>query len=273
MVWRHTGLARIAAALATVAALLVVAGCKRDIYAVNEANPFYQAGLEARQAGRYEEAAKEFRSCVYYSPTSYKAHLQLAVLYDDHLDDPAAALVHYRRCLEGAADPSIQAQASAALERAELRLYESLAPRYAPAMPAPVVQTPPTAITPAATVAGVAPPVPVPAEAIPVEAIPPTTPGDPSPATEPPPGTVAQVEPVPAETPLERPDRSEFLRSRILATHTIASGDTLEKLAKQYYGDSSKWPFIYNANRDTLTAANKLRIGQKIRIPSLERPR
>jgi nucleoid-associated protein YgaU len=50
-------------------------------------------------------------------------------------------------------------------------------------------------------------------------------------------------------------------------THVVASGDTLGKIAKQYYGDASLYQQIFEANRDVLKDPNKIFPGQKLRIP------
>lgn len=50
-------------------------------------------------------------------------------------------------------------------------------------------------------------------------------------------------------------------------THTVASGDTLSSIAKQYYGDAAKWTKIFEANRDVLPDANSLKLGQRLKIP------
>ncbi len=49
--------------------------------------------------------------------------------------------------------------------------------------------------------------------------------------------------------------------------HVVATGETLSKIAKQYYGDPALYPRIFEANRDILTDPNKIRPGQKLRIP------
>jgi len=49
--------------------------------------------------------------------------------------------------------------------------------------------------------------------------------------------------------------------------HVVRSGDTLSKLAAHYYGDATLYPKIFDANRDQLTDPNKIRVGQKLRIP------
>lgn len=50
-------------------------------------------------------------------------------------------------------------------------------------------------------------------------------------------------------------------------TYTVRSGDTLSKIAKQFYGDASKYPVIYEANRDVLKDPNVIHPGQTLRIP------
>ena len=49
--------------------------------------------------------------------------------------------------------------------------------------------------------------------------------------------------------------------------YEVKGGDTLSKIAKQYYGDPSLYPKIFDANRDTLKDPNLIRVGQKLRIP------
>ena len=50
-------------------------------------------------------------------------------------------------------------------------------------------------------------------------------------------------------------------------THLVQAGDTLSKLAQKYYGDASLYPKIFEANRDVLSDPNKIKVGQKLRIP------
>lgn len=50
-------------------------------------------------------------------------------------------------------------------------------------------------------------------------------------------------------------------------TYTVVSGDTLSKIAKQYYGDANDWPKIFDANRDKLSNPDKINIGQVLQIP------
>lgn len=52
--------------------------------------------------------------------------------------------------------------------------------------------------------------------------------------------------------------------------HTVASGDTLGKIAKTYYGSAMKYPAIFEANKPMLTNPDKIYPGQVLRIPALD---
>ncbi len=49
--------------------------------------------------------------------------------------------------------------------------------------------------------------------------------------------------------------------------YTVKPGDTLSKIAKQFYGSASKYPVIFEANKPMLTDPNKIYVGQNLRIP------
>lgn len=51
--------------------------------------------------------------------------------------------------------------------------------------------------------------------------------------------------------------------------HRVVSGDTLSKIAKQYYGDISKYPEIFEANQPMLKDPDKIYPGQVLRVPPL----
>ncbi|MBC8041498.1 MAG: LysM peptidoglycan-binding domain-containing protein, partial [Opitutaceae bacterium] len=49
--------------------------------------------------------------------------------------------------------------------------------------------------------------------------------------------------------------------------HTIASGDSLSKISKQYYGTANRWNDILQANKDVIRNPDALVLGTKLRIP------
>ena len=52
--------------------------------------------------------------------------------------------------------------------------------------------------------------------------------------------------------------------------HKVVSGDTLSKIAKEFYGDAMKYPVIFEANQPMLEDPDKIYPGQVLRIPPLE---
>lgn len=49
--------------------------------------------------------------------------------------------------------------------------------------------------------------------------------------------------------------------------YTVASGDSLSKIAKKYYGDASQWRRIFEANRDQIEDPDLIQPGWKLVIP------
>jgi hypothetical protein len=49
--------------------------------------------------------------------------------------------------------------------------------------------------------------------------------------------------------------------------YTVKAGDTLSKIAKAQYGDASKYPAIFEANKPMLKDPNKIFVGQVLRVP------
>jgi nucleoid-associated protein YgaU len=51
-------------------------------------------------------------------------------------------------------------------------------------------------------------------------------------------------------------------------TYTVASGDSLSKIAHKFYGDAKEWRRIFEANRDVVKDPDRIFPGQKLKIPS-----
>ena len=50
-------------------------------------------------------------------------------------------------------------------------------------------------------------------------------------------------------------------------TYTVAKGDTLSKIAKEFYGEANKYHQIFEANKPMLKDPDKIYPGQMLRIP------
>jgi LysM repeat protein len=50
-------------------------------------------------------------------------------------------------------------------------------------------------------------------------------------------------------------------------TYTVKPGDSLSKIAQQFYGKASDYSKIFEANRDKLKDPDKIQVGQELVIP------
>lgn len=55
----------------------------------------------------------------------------------------------------------------------------------------------------------------------------------------------------------------------VFANHTVKSGETLGKIAKQYYGNAMKYTAIFEANTNILKNPDVIHPGQELVIPNL----
>ena len=50
-------------------------------------------------------------------------------------------------------------------------------------------------------------------------------------------------------------------------TYTVKKGDSLWKIAKQFYGDGGLWSRIHDANRNVIKDPDRIQPGSVLRIP------
>ena len=55
-------------------------------------------------------------------------------------------------------------------------------------------------------------------------------------------------------------------QSDVFGVHKVVGGDTLSKIAKHYLGDANRYMEIFNANKDTLTSPDLIKVGQHLTI-------
>jgi nucleoid-associated protein YgaU len=75
----------------------------------------------------------------------------------------------------------------------------------------------------------------------------------------------SEEKPKPVTKPI--PAASDKAPVTMQQQYTVKAGDTLSKLAEQFYNSMTKWEKIYEANRDQLKNPNYIFIGQKLIIP------
>ena len=49
--------------------------------------------------------------------------------------------------------------------------------------------------------------------------------------------------------------------------YVVKKGDSLSKIAEEFYGDKMLYPKIFEANSNVLSDPNKIKPGQRLRIP------
>jgi nucleoid-associated protein YgaU len=83
---------------------------------------------------------------------------------------------------------------------------------------------------------------------------------------------VPLVTATPTAAPTTPPQKDQPTAAAQAATkervHEVVSGDTLAKIAIQYYGDETQFQKIFEANRDVLSTPDSLQVGQKLKIPN-----
>ena len=57
-------------------------------------------------------------------------------------------------------------------------------------------------------------------------------------------------------------------RTDVYGYHTVKSGDTLSAIAKKLLGSANRYTEIFNANKDQLSDPDKIKVGQKLVIPT-----
>ncbi len=77
-------------------------------------------------------------------------------------------------------------------------------------------------------------------------------------------GTPPARKPAAAAEEAPEPDSTEQPSSRF---YTVKSGDTLGKIAREFYGSASKYPVIFEANKPMLKNPDRIYPGQVLRIP------
>lgn len=99
-------------------------------------------------------------------------------------------------------------------------------------------------------------------------AAPPVVAEAPSQPVEPAPAEVEKADPKKAQ--VEKAEPRPVAEPKLVGgkrVHTVASGDTLYKLARRYYGDAEQWEKIRDANKKTLKNGKDLALGMELVIP------
>lgn len=260
---------------------LGLTGCSdnnRLTYTAEVDEPLYREGTSLLKTGRKQEALSAFLKVIdKRGEDSAESHLEVGLLYLQHINDPLSAIYHLKRYLalrpnspqsglvrqridqatrdfartlpaQPLEDKFQRVDLVAALdklkqenERLKVELADLKANR-----PTPVVAEPTEAPEPRAESAQV-----FSFNTVPTVRSRPTVPVA---TTINPPAPKPAVKPTPAPTAGGR-------------RHVVRAGDTLSSIAQRYYQNRAKWRDILAANRGLLKTENDLKVGMELKIP------
>ncbi len=222
---------------------------------VETEEPAFRRGKQLQREGRRQEALSAFLSVIEKRRgNAPESHLEAGELFRTHIQDPIAAIHHYRKFLELSPNSRQAPQVR--------QLIETATKDFARTLPAQPVESQVDRLDLLDTI-----------ERLRREnddlkrelanarqerdrlAARTTAPA--------PSGTTTQS----AARPAGRPAATTPPAADRPRTHTVVAGDTLSRISSQAYGTSARWNDIYEANRDILPNENSLRIGMVLRIP------
>ncbi len=246
--------------------------------AEDERNPFFRQATKDVADLNYPAAIKQFEKAISVNPNVAKAYLQIGLLYGDKLGDPISAIYFYQKYLEARPNASEREEVLAAMEKAKIDFALSLTntgiqnaaeiariSKENVDLKQQIAQLQGTLAAKEAQVSQVAgaaaPPKATPAAVVP--ATPQSSEKKVAPKAE-----AAAMPAVPATTPPPAPAEAAVPPAGA-KQHTVAKGDTLWKMAKNYYPAS----LDLNEEIAKIKAANpglddrNLKIGTVIVIP------
>jgi tetratricopeptide (TPR) repeat protein len=283
------------------------AGCSDNDH-VNSASeldePGYREGEALLKTGRKQEALTAFLKVISKrGDDAPESHLELGLLYLQHINDPLAAIYHFKKYL--ALRPN-SPQAPLVKQRVDAAIRE-----FARTIPAQPLEGQPQRVDLMAALdrlkqenealkqqladlkAGrnelTAPPPDTPAVAAPVTDSQPASPmfsipslamptvrtrqanqsaaREPIPTVRTQPTSSARVAPTrPAVTPPPAPTPTNS-RPAAGRRYTVRPGDSLSKISMQFYGTRTKVHEIFAANRNVMKSEGDLRPGMEIKLP------
>lgn len=274
---------------------LWLGGCAdndRLAYASELDEPGYREGQSLLKAGRRQEALASFLKVIdKRREDAPESHLEAGLLYAQHINDPLSAIYHFRKYLairpNSPQAPLVRQRIDAAIREfartipaqpienqaqrvdliatldrlkqenetlkqqlADLRAARPSAPAADPVAPSrqASTRTEPAARDDISFSLDTVPTVRTRPSSTPRTTPQVAAPAQPSPSRQTP--AVASTAPLGGGR-----------------THVVQPGDTLFKLAQQYYGNRSRWREIYSANLGVMRSESDLKVGMRLRIP------
>ncbi len=218
-------------------------------------HPKLVKGELLRSKGEFQEAIKYYKQYLEKKPRSSYVHLKIAIIYDEHLNDPISAIYHYREVLNLSGSAQEKAQAKMWLELCEKRLNSPEKSAVVPVVDLPKKEPRQIVRQPQKNEVPKTPDAPS-GQAKAQEKVTQTSEAPVSPSA-----AVKQSDDLPPMS--YEPAKDEFPKE-----YVIQRGDTLSGISKKFYGTTRHYKKIMKANG--LANANQLKVGKKIVIPKID---
>lgn len=226
--------------------LLLLTGCGMGSLRERreERDPLLRRAQAKKAAQDIPGAVEAYLAALDKKPRLSRAHLELAWIYDNDLEDYVRAAYHYQRYLELRPDAK------------ERELVEDLLQQTRISYAASLPETPNGAVRRIKMLQEENAALRAELARLSAQPARPTTPA--LAVSLQPAATVTMPAPASAASP--QPVSS--------TTYVVQPGDTLSRIAGRVYGDSKKWQVIYEANRAALPGGPQgVRVGQTLLIP------
>ncbi len=273
-------------------------GNERLSYATEVDEPYYREGTALLKTGRKQEALSAFLKVIEQrGDDAPESHLEVGLLYLQHINDPLAAIYHFKKFLALRPNtpqaPLVRQRIDAAirefartlpaqplenqLQRVDLvatldrlkqeneilkqRLADSQAGR-ADATAFNADSAAPVSTAPAPVPATSSGPINFNLDTLPVVHTQKPTPVTATVRTNNKPVTTT-----PAASNKKPATNANPAPTRSTRRYTVRPGDTLAKISLQVYGSKGKYKDIYNANKGVMKSESDLKVGMELTIP------
>ena len=180
--------------------------------------------IEARkylEDEKYKEAEATYKKALDENPLIARPHLDLAIIYQQHIINHIHAIYHYDRYLELRPDT----EKKEFIKEQRLKVARMLASAFLNASPE-------------------------------VKRL-----------IEQNQKLVAEVKRLRGTSNTDDSGQEKVSKTDGYTIYHVKKGDTLSRIAKQFYNDPAQWELVYNANRDSLKSPSGIRVGQTLIIP------
>jgi tetratricopeptide (TPR) repeat protein len=217
-------------AVAVAGMLLMLAGCER--FFQDHSKSALDSGDKKYAEGDYQGAVQYYEDALDGTPATAEIHYKLALLFDDKLKNPLAAMYHFQRYIDLKPSGSHAKEAGGFMKEDEMKLVTTFSHGALMSQEDAVrLKNDNLALRKQLTELRAAPKAP------------PSNPGNAE-------STGAQ-DPVPSGA----------------RTYEVQVGDTLASISRKFYKNSARWKDIQTANNNKLKGTVKLKPGMTLVIP------